>query len=177
MLLAPIYLLLCGLPAAGKSTLCDQLFALWRAPKPMVLSTDDYVEAIATAKSSTYSAEFSSNISAAEKYVLALRLVALRAGNDIIHDQTNLSVKSRAKRLAGVPKHYLKVCLVVGASEEARQRRLLQRPGKIIPPEIDANMRSSWQDPTEAEGFDLILHDWSWEHALTPYLSKVGANA
>jgi tRNA uridine 5-carbamoylmethylation protein Kti12 len=166
-----IYLLLTGLPAAGKSTIAGRLFESWREPKPMILSTDDYIEAIATGKSSTYSAEFHANIKAAESYVSNLREGSLRAGADIIHDQTNLTTKSRAKRLNDVPKKYYRVCLVVGASEEARQQRLISRPGKVIPPEIDAQMRKSWQDPTFAEGWDDIIYDWNWATGLFPFLS------
>lgn len=166
----PIYVLLCGLPAAGKSTLASTLYDKWRTPKPIILSTDEYIETVAICNGTSYSEEFQTHIKSAEQYVAGIRDGALRAGMDVIHDDACISAKSRIKKLHGVPPSYLKVCLVVGASEKARRARLLNHPGKIIPPEVDAQMRTSWQDPTFTEGFDEILYDWNWDSALFPYL-------
>ena len=173
----PLYIVLSGLPGSGKTTFVAELLNKWRYPKPVIVSTDDYIQSIADAKGSTYSAEFKSLIPDAETYAKATRRYALRDGCSIIHDQTNLNAKSRMKRISGVPPEYLKVCILVSCDESERQDRLRRRIGKFIPPEIDASMRTSQGPVSEKEGFDVVVScQEAWE-ILRPFFREAPAPA
>ena len=77
----------------------------------------------------------------------------------MIWDQTNVSKKSRAPKLAMVPDHYEKIAVVFATpDDEELQRRLGSRPGKSIPAHIVMGMASSLQQPTYDEGFDDIIN-------------------
>lgn len=165
----PVYIVLAGLPGSGKSTLRATL--LERLDNCcIVLSSDDYIEESAKAVGMTYSDVFPTAAKIAEKYVAERRAFALRGRYNVIHDQTNLTVKSRSKRIEGLPETYSKVCLFVEAPEAVRQSRLLGRPGKIIPPSVDLQMRNSWQEPTLGEGFVIVAPGRLWEKVLAPWL-------
>lgn len=167
----PVYVVLCGLPCTGKTTLRDTLYDRWKNPKPIILSTDDYIDLVAQVTNSTYSEKFQSSIEGAQHYVNTLRQGALSSQVDIIHDQTNLTGKSRRKRLAGIPKGaYHTVCIVVTCGEIDRQKRLEARPGKSIPKDVDADMCKNWSYPEWDEGFDIVANDWEVDNVLYQYL-------
>lgn len=173
----PIYIVLSGLPGSGKTTFVADILNKWRHPKPVIVSTDDYIQAIADAKGSNYSAEFKRLVADAETYAKATRQDALQNRRDIIHDQTNLNAKSRMKRIASVPPEYLKVCVLVACKESERQERLSRRFGKFIPPEIDSSMRTSQEPVSEKEGFDIVISaDIAWE-ILQPLFREAPAPA
>lgn len=165
----PIYIVLAGLPGSGKTTLRNEILAEWNADArgPMqVLSTDDFIERMALLPGNTYSEAFQAAISDAEGYLRQTREGAIRNGADILHDQTNATVKSRLRRLDGLPSSYVKVAIVCHVAEPVRQERLLNRPGKVIPPEADRFMREMWTPPTCAEGFDVVTAAFSWRDVL-----------
>ena len=75
-------------------------------------------------------------------------------------DQTNLTAKSRARKLAAIPKSYKRVAVVVPThiTDPARWRAQLERPGKTIPEDVIDQMIQNFEPPTSAEGFDQILY-------------------
>jgi tRNA uridine 5-carbamoylmethylation protein Kti12 len=164
----PLYLVLAGLPASGKSTLRQEIIDAWRGHLQRV-STDDYIDSVAKAAGSTYTAVFKIAIDDAERFANSARSGSLRIGNDIIHDQTNLTPGKRRKRLSDVPENYMKACLFVEIDEEERQRRLKSRPGKEIPDHVDHFMTLTWERPTLVEGWDIVAPGAMWRTVLDPW--------
>lgn len=151
----PTLYMLIGVPGSGKST--------WRHANPLpgavVISTDDYIDHVAAERGITYSEAFKDHIKAATRLADQRAAIAFRDGRDVVWDQTNLTRKSRAPKLAMVPDEYEKVAVFFPTPDEAElKRRLDSRPGKTIPPHIVLGMVSTLQEPTEAEGFDRIVH-------------------
>lgn len=150
----PKYIMLIGVPASGKST--------WvRAnvnPNAVIASSDDYLEAMAAKNGKTYNDVFDQYIKAANQHVSTTVKVATSKRLDIVHDQTNLSKKSRAPKLAMIPGEYEKIAVVFPTpADDEWKRRLGSRPGKTIPSNILLGMKSSIQMPTKDEGFDEII--------------------
>lgn len=163
----PVYLMLVGLPASGKTTLARQIVAAFPTRSWHIVSTDDYIEDQATRAGSTYDAVFKDAIDAATKEMNASRTVALSQGRSIIHDQTNLTVKSRARKFASVPDAYLRIGILCDSPHRAS--RLAARSGKTIPSEIDAKMVADFQ-PISADEFSVIATGEFWREALEPHI-------
>jgi predicted kinase len=144
--------MLIGVPGSGKST--------YRATLPAtatVLSTDDRLELIAAQQGVTYNDVFRDHIAQAEKDMYQQAMQAFARGDDVIWDQTNLTKKTRAKKLILVPDSYEKIGVWFPTPEPAElTRRLQSRPGKTIPANIMLGMASQLQPPTRDEGFDEI---------------------
>jgi predicted kinase len=141
-----------GLPGTGKSTFCNQLNI---DQEFTVISSDDIMEMIGKKYHFTYNELFSNNTySFSEKMMFNIARLAVERNDRIIWDQTNLTVKSRANKLATIPKHYIKHAVVFNIPDDWETR--LDRPGKTIPTNVLETMKQSFQMPTEAEGFDLV---------------------
>ena len=163
--------MLVGLPGSGKTT--------WTAkfrrnnintlinlnvfnPQPFqqnltVVSTDDLIQHIADEYRLTYNDVFDNvTYSFAEKMSHKLAKFAFDRNDIIIWDQTNLTIKSRAKKLALVPSHYTKIAVVFGVPDDLPQR-LQSRVGKHIPDNVMSGMIRNYQQPTTTEGFDNII--------------------
>lgn len=146
------FYMLVGLPGTGKSTFCNQLNI---DREFTVISSDDILEMIGKKYHFTYNELFSNNTySFSEKMMFNIARLAVERNDRIIWDQTNLTVKSRANKLAMIPKHYLKRAVVFNIPDDWETR--LDRPGKTIPTNVLETMKQSFQMPTEAEGFDLV---------------------
>lgn len=143
--------MLIGVPASGKTYLRKTL-------RGMVLSTDDYVHEYAEAEGKTYSEVFKVAMKAAESKLNDDLLYATEKDLDIIWDQTNLTAKSRAKKLEKIPSNYRKVAIFVTCPpEDEWYRRIRARTNQTIPMGIIKSMAASSQFPTKSEGFDDIL--------------------
>jgi predicted kinase len=149
--MAKLYMLI-GVPAAGKST--------WREQNSMdaaVISTDDILERIAAEQGATYNEVFKDNIKLATQLANLMVVNAFAAGRDVVWDQTNLTRKSRAGKLAQVPEDYEKFAVFFPTPDQTEHaRRLALRPGKTIPWNILNGMISTVEQPTMDEGFDVI---------------------
>lgn len=168
--------LLAGLPGTGKSTTLKFLLKSQMMDREMVvLSTDAAIERYAESVGKTYDEVFSGYIKRATSD-LAMQLThAVMRNKNIIWDQTNLSVKSRHKKLNsfgrnmdqrksffnyeyyGIECHYI---LPPETDEEIKEwhRRLRSREGKTIPDHILRNMRESYVLPDiKREKFDKIV--------------------
>ncbi len=155
----PMYIMLVGLPASGKSYLtneirdqADRLFT--------VLSTDAYVEIAARSQGITYTDAFPMCIKDAMKSMEEDKRRAFFIGASIIHDQTNLSAKSRQGKLAQVNRHYQKIAIYMTTPYSVIFDRLTQRPGKTIGMNIIKEMINRYEPPTLAEGFDVVIPDY-----------------
>lgn len=148
------YVMLIGLPAAGKTFLRAQLKGA--VPELCIVSTDDYIQSYADARHTTYNEVFDEAIANATRVLKAHMAFYAKEGMSILHDQTNLSAKKRKKVLKSLPDGYEKIAVVVGVDEQVRQDRLAQRPGKMIPKNVDDVMRETFKTPTLEEGWDII---------------------
>lgn len=152
--------MLVGLPGSGKSYEAEIIAEslMGNDDLPVYVSTDAVIEIIATAKQKTYNEVFKDTIKYAEEVVDKQVADAFEAGRNVIWDQTNLSVKTRARKLRKVPAGYYKVAVVVLCLDEVEHyRRLQNRPGKIIPDKVIKTMKNSFVFPTYDEGFDHIV--------------------
>jgi predicted kinase len=149
----PNFYLLVGVPASGKS--------YWRNTQTfngVVISTDDIIERIAAEKGVTYSEAFTDAIKLAEKEVLVLAAKAFEEGKDVIWDQTNVTVKTRKKKLDMVPRYYTKIAVFFPTpGEELHKERLESRKGKTIPSFVLKNMIGNLEEPTLDEGFNKVI--------------------
>lgn len=152
----PLYVMLIGLPASGKTTLCRDIQTAYPDKNWHVVSTDDYLEAKAAQRGVTYNEVFQELIDDATKDINADRAAALAAGRNILHDQTNLTAKSRGKKMSSVPKTYCTTGLMVKAPPEERASRLVSRLGKVISPDVDQKMAASFEEPSAKE-FDVLI--------------------
>ena len=149
--------ILIGIPGSGKST--------WIAHQPfdwdrtVIASSDSHIDRFAKEKGKTYSDVFKDYIKTATSLMDADVKHAIDNHLDIVWDQTNTSVGARAKKLKLLPNSYEKIAVVFSTPDDKElARRLASRPGKTIPPEIIASMKSQLQEPSESEGFDKIIY-------------------
>lgn len=158
----PIFVMMVGLPGAGKTTFIKQLLSEEfnnATRKTVVASSDNYIELVAMEQMKTYNDVFQETIKDANEYCLDQVRTAVKERHNIIWDQTNLSIKSRKPRLAMIPVGYFRKAFVISCTtEEEHMARLAGRPGKTIPPFIIAKMVASYEVPTREEGFDFIQH-------------------
>lgn len=144
---------LVGVPASGKSTwvehnaLCNQC---------VIISTDAYVEQYAKEQGKTYNDVFKEYMPTAVELMEAAVIQARAQSKDIVWDQTNMSVKTRARKFRMLPnyEHIAVVFKTPDADEHAR--RLASRPGKTIPQPVLDSMAANFEMPTKTEGFTEI---------------------
>ena len=154
----PIAYILCGVPGSGKSTWIENLAirsGYW--PKATVISTDNHIETWARVSNQTYSEVFDEYIKTAASLMIEDFNISKTFGQNIIWDQTNVSVKTRAKKLQML-NGYRKIAVVFKTPDvEELQRRLDSRPGKHIPKHVMKSMIDNFVLPTVEEGFDEII--------------------
>jgi predicted kinase len=147
--------MLVGVPGSGKSTWIAENFP--DLTGHYVASTDRLIEIYASMRQATYDDMFQDNIDYANKAMMTHIKDVIVYGYNIIWDQTNLTPKSRAAKLAAVPNTYRKIAIFFPTPEtEELYRRLGSRPGKTIPEFAVQQMINSLQQPTVEEGFDEV---------------------
>lgn len=151
----PKLYMLIGVPGSGKSTwiknMCDK--------SQVILSTDDKIEAAASAQGKTYNDVFKSEIAAAEKQMYKDAEAAFADDRTVIWDQTNITAKTRKKKLNIVPDHYDIVAVYFATPDDDElKRRLDSRVGKTIPANIVMGMKSQLEEPQHSEGFVEIIY-------------------
>jgi len=164
--------MLVGLPGTGKSTWTDRFKRKYREEQsdlsfktnqPLewnlsVISTDDIIQLIADQHRLTYNQIFDNlTYSFAEKLSHKLARFAFERNDVVIWDQTNLSYKSRGKKLEMVPKTYKKTAVSFGIPVDWKER-LESRQGKVIPNDVLNGMMRSYDPPMLSEGFDDIIN-------------------
>lgn len=156
--IAPSISLLVGLPASGKTTYVNSYIK--SHPETVVISSDDIIQKYADDNGMTYDAAWPIYKDEAEKLFREYLRLAIESKKSILVDRTNLSVKSRRRVMANVPKTYNKYALIFSVSEDELRRRLLQRKfdaGKSIPDDVIGTMRDRYEAPSEEEGFDAVI--------------------
>lgn len=147
--------MLIGLPASGKSTWAIEYKAKFPEFRFQVVSSDDIIEERGLVDGLDYSASYLKNIDFAIKEMERRFDHHVKGGANIIHDQTNLSIKSRKGHLAKVV-GYVRSAIVFSSTESVRNRRFEKRKletGKIIPSSVIDEMTKRFEHPTKQEGF------------------------
>lgn len=158
----PVCYFLIGLPASGKSSYIENVMLAehhnyFPHTKPVILSTDNYIEAKCKLAGETYSEGFSKYYAEAERNMYDELQYAIIDKRDIIWDQTNLNVNARRKKLALLKDYEIHAVVVPLPEEDEWLRRLSSRPGKVIPVHALLGMKKNYQHPTKEEGFDFIM--------------------
>lgn len=146
---------LVGVPASGKSTWFFN--QNWTA-NCAYISTDKLVENYAREQGKTYSQVFDEFMPVAVRLMREDVIRASQLKQDIIWDQTSVSIESRRKKFKMLP-NYEHIAVVFPTPEHTElSRRLAGRPGKHIPDYVVSSMIASFQLPTEKEGFKEIWY-------------------
>ena len=154
---SPTLWMLVGVPASGKSTWVADADAI-HLDGIVIVSSDNEIEDYAASVGKTYSEVFKEYASTANAKMMQKLQGAIRHGDDIIWDQTNLNAKTRKGKLSQVPKTYRKVAVVFKTPEfTEHMRRLNSRNGKSIPMHVINSMKESMTIPSLDEGFDEVI--------------------
>lgn len=148
--------MLCGIPTSGKSTYVERLKKISYWKNAVVLSTDNYIEQEAKKLGLTYNEIFDDVIKDATRELELQLKQAIEDNSDIIWDQTNLTIKTRKKKLSKIPSFYKKSSVYFQVSLEEALERNKHRERKFIPESILKRMYYQFEIPTIQEGFGHI---------------------
>lgn len=150
-----------GLPCSGKTTHYNKIY---KDRGYVQISTDQYIEEYAKSLGKTYSEVFwdkKAFVHAEQRMKNSLEY-ALQNGLNIYWDQTNMTAKSRRKKLAKIPDNYKRVGLVFEVSDATlaeRNQLRGQETGKVIPTKVIETMKQAWEHPdfTEFSQIDKVI--------------------
>lgn len=152
----PVLYMLVGVPGSGKTSWIDTA-EFQKGHDTIIVSTDDYIEQIASLRNTTYDKVFKELIKDAERHMYEDLSWAIEHNTNIVWDQTNITSKTRKKKLSMIPKHYKKVGIFFPTPpDEELNKRLSSRPGKNIPEYVMDSMIEMIEQPTLSEGFDVV---------------------
>lgn len=170
-----IFVMLIGLPMTGKSFSEIAIKRdFYTGGDIFRISSDDFVEEIAYVLYMTYDEVWNDVKGLAQKAMdkraqqyfdgVKNKDELLDKKQFVIWDQTNLTKKSRAKKLALVPQDWKKIAInysLPGMIELAVRKKNREKEGKHIPQSVLDSMQKTWEDPSFDEGFDEIYtHDF-----------------
>lgn len=148
--------MLVGIPGSGKSTWIQNNYSFF--PHAAVLNTDRHIEAIATTKGKTYNEVFQDAIEDATRLFNENLQWYRSCGDNVILDQTNVTRKSRARKLRPfLDAGYNCDCYYFESKFSLDQINEL-RPGKVIPSHVYYKMLHDLEVPSVDEGFDYVYH-------------------
>jgi predicted kinase len=151
----PRVYVLVGVPGSGKSTWAQN--QTW-AQDCAYVSTDTWVELEAERQGRTYSEVFEEYMPKAVNIMSAQVIDARDQGRDIIWDQTSTTITSRRRKFNMLP-DYEHIAVVFRCPDvDELTRRLLSRPGKLIPVDVLHDMIKNFEVPSEEEGFKEIWY-------------------
>jgi len=148
--------MLVGIPCSGKSTYVEKLKKIPYWENAVILSTDAYIEKVAQEHNTTYNEIFEDCISEATRQLELAFIMAKDKGENLIWDQTNLTVKTRKKKLSKLPSFYARGVIYFEISLEEALKRNKNREGKFIPESILKRMYHQLEIPTKNEDFDYV---------------------
>lgn len=158
----PNLYILIGLPGVGKTTWVNSQF--WKNDC-VILSSDNLIEEYAKQNNKTYDEVFDEYINIAIKQINNDAIIARNNNKNVIWDQTNLTIKSRRKRMELFP-NYNHIFVIFGTPEiEEHNRRLNSRIGKTISEDLLFKMKNSFEYPTWNENCNQIWY-------ITKYFCK-----
>ena len=151
----PRVYVLVGVPGSGKSTWVKTQD--W-ARDCAYISTDAWVDLEAERQGRTYSEVFEEYMPKAVNIMSAQVIDARDQGRDIIWDQTSTTIASRRRKFNMLP-DYEHIAVVFRCPDvDELTRRLLSRPGKLIPVDVLHSMITNFEIPTKQEGFKEIWY-------------------
>ena len=100
----PVFTMLVGLPGTGKSTWITHEYQEVPFVDYVPLSTDAEIEKLCASQGITYDQGFKLFIDQAQKIMNEKMADAIKNRHDIVLDQTNLTRKSRARKMAQLPR-------------------------------------------------------------------------
>jgi predicted kinase len=148
--------MLIGPPGCGKSTYIKDRV---HSKDFYIASTDNIIIEFCKEKGITYDQGFKKFFKDAENRMKKEIIEAIRNDVSIIWDQTNLTVKSRVKKLEMIPDKYFKEAFYFIINEDELRRRLhyrAQKEGKTIPEHVLCSMLKNYEVPSSDEGFDVV---------------------
>ena len=153
-------IMLVGIPGSGKSTwikkfldgygIADNATGDW-----VILSSDNFIENHAKTLGKTYDQVFSDVIDTAQMQLFQDLDNAIASKKNVIWDQTNLTVKSRIKKMNMLPMNYTKHAVFFEIPSDL-DARLASRPGKTLRKDLIDRMKIQMEEPTTEEGFDSV---------------------
>ena len=148
-----------GIPTSGKSTYVQNGidYSEFSNEGYTYLSTDNYIQKKAEKEGKTYDEIFVYTIKEATEEMYKLLDFAIQSKMNIVWDQTNLTPKSRRKKLNKIPEDYEKVAVYRKIPLETAMIRNQERPGRTIPPTVLRDMYKVFQPPSLDEGFDKVI--------------------
>lgn len=158
----PEIIMLVGAPCSGKSTWRQQ-----NCPDYVLIDTDSYIEQRALEQGLSYGDVFEQEIKNAERDMQQRLRFAVAAGRSMVWDQTNMTRKSRERKLSQVPGFYRRAAVVFSVEPDVlieRNRKRAQETGKAIPDHVIRNMLSGFEMPSEDEGYDrgvVVVDSWN----------------
>ena len=153
----PDLYMLVGEPGCGKSYWTDENAAKLNA---VVISTDIILYEYMERDGISYNEAFDQFIGNAGKEMNIRVRRAINEGQNIIWDQTNLTLMGRARKLKQFEGKYHKTAVLFNIDTAVIERQLKLREaqgGKHIPAFVSKNMRASFVSPSKDEGFDKII--------------------
>lgn len=145
-----------GLPGSGKSTIAKHLVGHLGKR----LSTDDFIENRAKELGKTYNEIFHETIEEATKaYDSQLKGISTSNCRVVVIDQTNVTEKSRKKKLKLFDSSFIKIAVVVKTDIGTVMARNIERKafGRAIPDYVLSHMGKVYENPSVFEGFDLVV--------------------
>ena len=153
----PIAYMLVGVPGSGKSTWAEP----YLAREFKLISSDAYIEETAAVLGKTYGDVFKNYIDEATLWMNECIANYTAAFHNIVWDQTNLTMKSRRKKLDTLmAAGYDVVAVTFEIPDEqlkARRQGRAAATGKTVPPSILESMGKTYQRPTRLEGFSKVI--------------------
>lgn len=150
--LRPTCYMLVGLPASGKTT-----WTMKNHPELGCASTDKFIDQFAAEKGISYNDAFKDGIKEATARMIDEVGTFILEERDFVWDQTNLTKKSRAKKMNYLVDYNVVAVVFEQPEKKEWKKRLASRPGKNIPTVAMASMILSYEVPTIDEGFYKIM--------------------
>jgi tRNA uridine 5-carbamoylmethylation protein Kti12 len=142
---SPKVILLCGLPGSGKST-----YASSKEFKNHVrLSSDDYIESIASISKKSYNEVFSQTIKQSNKLFFQGVKYFSETNYDVLIDRINLTKSSRRKLIKKFINH-MPIIVFFNVNFDTILKRNT-RCGKIFPEQLLREMYERLEPPTNLE--------------------------
>lgn len=154
-----LLIMICGLPTSGKSTFVSKLLKEPEFSDAVVLSTDACIEQVAQRLNKTYNEVFEDSIAEATRQLELNLIEAKDLDKHIIWDQTNLTPKTRRKKLSKIPSSYARLAIWFDITLEEALNRNQRRLGKMIPENVLRLMSEQFVPPSYEEDFDGIIKE------------------
>lgn len=149
----PTLYMLIGVPAAGKSTWATE----HATPGTVYISSDYFVDKFARRLGKTYNQVFNDVVSRSVQLMNRRASRAKQQGKNIIWDQTNTTVRTRARKLRMLAEYSAVAVVFATPPKDVLDSRLAARIGKSIPAHIMHRMINEFTYPQESEGFAEII--------------------